>query len=173
MSSGGNVSGPPPPPPGPCPPPPPMMTPYQHPPVPPPFYTWGAQASAPAPTQPSLRSANPSSSSSSSVQPRPPSVSAPVRPAAVVTPARPGKDVDFTKHALDTVVAAAGAVHSQARTHNPELRETPHLRTSMAGVKRKGLAAELLAGGSSSYHVIWTQWWDTTMPQQLMTKVCS
>ena len=41
---------------------------------------------------------------------------------------RPGKDDDFTQHALDTVVAAAGAVASQARMTNPELKETPHIR---------------------------------------------
>ena len=79
--------------------------------------------------------------------------------------------MDFTQHALDTVVAAAGAVASQARAINPDLRESPHIRTGLAGVKRKGLASELLAFKSDSYHVGWTNLWDTVMPSELMAKV--
>ena len=182
------TSNPPPAPPGPCPPPPPMMTPYQYP-APPPFYTWGAQTPAPpapskpapaAPNQstpylpsyapsPNLSTVSPSPRPLSAQSTRPVSSFLPPRP-AVVAPVRPGRDADFTQHALDTVVAAAGAVHHQARSHNPELRETPHLRQSLAGVKRRSLAGELLAGGADSHHTSWTQWWDTVMPQQLMTK---
>jgi len=90
-----------------------------------------------------------------------------------VTPVKPGRHDDFTQHALDTVVAAAGAVASQARLTNPELRETPHIRTGLAGVKRKGLATELLSQRSDSYHVSWTSHWDSVMPQQLLAKAQS
>ena len=41
---------------------------------------------------------------------------------------RPGKDSDYTQHALNTVVAAAGAVHNQARASNPAICERPHIR---------------------------------------------
>ena len=41
---------------------------------------------------------------------------------------RPGKDGDWTQHALDTVVAAAGVAATNARVANPEIRETPHIR---------------------------------------------
>ena len=57
------------------------------------------------------------------------------------------------------MVAAAGAVASQARIRDPELRETPHIRAGLAGVKRKGLASELLAHRSDSYHLSWTSLW--------------
>ena len=67
-------------------------------------------------------------------------------------------------------MAAAGAVASQARMTNPELRETPHIRTGLAGVKRKGLASELLAQRSDSYHLAWTSLWDTPMPQELLAR---
>ena len=91
-------------------------------------------------------------------------------PPVLQTLLRPGKHDDFTQHALDTVVAAAGAVASQARMRDPELRETPHIRAGLAGVKRKGLASELLAHRSDSYHLSWTSLWDTPMPQQLLDK---
>ena len=41
----------------------------------------------------------------------------------------------------------------------------------MAGVKRKGLASELLAARADSYHTSWASAWDTLMPSELMTKV--
>ena len=41
---------------------------------------------------------------------------------------RPGRDSDYTQHALNTVVAAAGAVHNQARASNPAICERPHIR---------------------------------------------
>ena len=44
-------------------------------------------------------------------------------------------------------------------------------RTSVAGVKRKGLASELLAARADSYHTSWVSAWDTLMPSELMTKV--
>lgn len=45
------------------------------------------------------------------------------------------------------------------------------LRTSVAGVKRKGLASELLAARADSYHTSWVNGWDTLMPAELMAKV--
>ena len=45
-----------------------------------------------------------------------------------------------------------------------------HCRTGLCGVKRKGLATELLAGRSDSYHQSWASLWDTVMPQELMAK---
>ena len=71
------------------------------------------------------------------------------------------------------MVAAAGAVASQARLSNPSLRETPHLRAGLAGVKRKGLATELLSQRADSYHLSWTSLWDTLMSQQLLSKAQS
>ena len=44
-------------------------------------------------------------------------------------------------------------------------------RTGLAGVKRKGLATELLSVKADSYHICWTRLWDTQMPAQLMAKV--
>ena len=41
----------------------------------------------------------------------------------------------------------------------------------MAGVKRKGLASELLAARADSYHTSWVNAWDTLMPAELMAKV--
>ena len=38
------------------------------------------------------------------------------------------------------------------------------------GVKRKGLATELLAHRSDSYHLAWTSLWDTAMPEQLLAR---
>ena len=49
--------------------------------------------------------------------------------------------------------------------------ETFVTRTSVAGVKRKGLASELLAARADSYHTSWVSAWDTLMPSELMTKV--
>ena len=43
-------------------------------------------------------------------------------------------------------------------------------RTALSGVKRKGLASELLAQRSDSYHQSWTSLWDTEMPQDLLVK---
>ena len=43
-------------------------------------------------------------------------------------------------------------------------------RTGLSGVKRKGLASELLAQRSDSYHQSWTSLWDTDMPQDLLVK---
>ena len=43
-------------------------------------------------------------------------------------------------------------------------------RTGLAGVKRKGLATELLAHRSDSYHLAWTSLWDTAMPEQLLAR---
>ena len=45
------------------------------------------------------------------------------------------------------------------------------IRTSVAGVKRKGLASELLAARADSYHTSWVNAWDTLMPAELMAKV--
>lgn len=162
--SGVPPSCPPPPPPVGGPPLPPMFS--QFPPVPPPFYTWGPPAPspthhlppAPAPVQaPDLKMTQ---------RNLVPSISSP----AVVPPVRPGKDGDWTQHALDTVVAAAGVAATNARVANPEIRETPHIRTGLAGVKRKGLATELLSVKADSYHICWTRLWDTQMPAQLMAK---
>ena len=44
-------------------------------------------------------------------------------------------------------------------------------RTSVAGVKRKGLASELLAAKADSYHTSWVNAWDTLMPAELLAKV--
>ena len=54
-----------------------------------------------------------------------------------------------------------------------DLRETQKLRPvgGLAGVKRKGLASELLSARSDSYHLSWAATWDTCMPQELMAKV--
>ena len=54
-----------------------------------------------------------------------------------------------------------------------DLRETQKLRPvgGLAGVKRKGLASELLSARSDSYHLSWAATWDTSMPQELMAKV--
>ena len=41
----------------------------------------------------------------------------------------------------------------------------------LAGVKRKGLASELLSARSDSYHLGWAATWDTSMPPDLMAKV--
>ena len=41
----------------------------------------------------------------------------------------------------------------------------------MAGVKRKGLASELLAAKADSYHTSWVSAWDTLMPAELLAKV--
>ena len=50
------------------------------------------------------------------------------------------------------------------------LMMTLHCRTGLSGVKRKGLATELLAHRSDSYHQSWSSLWDTLMPQELMAK---
>ena len=47
---------------------------------------------------------------------------------------------------------------------------TRHFRTGLSGVKRKGLATELLAHRSDSYHQSWSSLWDTVMPQELLAK---
>lgn len=156
-------SCPPPPPPG-GPPLPPMFS--QFPPVPSPFYTWGA----PAPTQAPTLAPAPAPAHAPDINMTQKNLVTPIASSAVVPPVRPGKVADWTQHALDTVVAAAGVAASNARVANPEMRETPHIRTGLAGVKRKGLATELLSVKSDSYHISWTRLWDTQMPAQLMAK---
>jgi len=156
-------SCPPPPPPG-GPPLPPMFS--QFPPVPSPFYTWGA----PAPTQAPTLAPAPAPVHAPDINMTQRNLVTPIASSAVVPPVRPGKVADWTQHALDTVVAAAGVAASNARVSNPEMRETPHIRTGLAGVKRKGLATELLSVKSDSYHISWTRLWDTQMPAQLMAK---
>ena len=86
----------------------------------PPFYSWGSALPPPSQPKPHVNKF--------SIPPRKPQVNA-----------------DFTQHALNTVVAAAGAIASKS---NPSLKETPHIRTGLAGVKRKALATELLSSDS-------------------------
>jgi len=90
--------------------------------------------------------------------------------AKAIPPRKPPQNADFTKHALDTVVAAAGAVAKNALENNPNLKETPHIRTGLAGVKRKALATELLSAKAGSYHLQWTSCWDCPMPPELLSK---
>jgi len=139
--------GPPPPPP----PPPysPYAPPYGYAPIPPPFYSWGSNA--PPPPQPPVKITLTSFSKS-------------------IPPCKPAKNVDYTQHALNTVVAAAGAVAANALKNNPNLKETPHIRTGLAGVKRKALATELLSNKAGSYHLDWTTGWDCPMPPELVSK---
>ena len=89
----------------------------------PPFYSWGSTLPPPSQPKPHV--------SKFSIPPR-----------------RPQVNADFTQHALNTVVAAAGAIASNALKSNPSLKETPHIRTGLAGVKRKALATELLSSNS-------------------------
>jgi len=141
------------PPAGPPPPPPlpysPYVPQYGYAPIPPPFYSWGSNA--PPPPQPPVKNPLPSFTKS-------------------IPPCKPPKDVDYTQHALNTVVAAAGAVATNALRNNPNLKETPHIRTGLAGVKRKALATELLSSKAGSYHLDWTTAWDIPMPPELVSK---
>jgi len=139
---------------GPPPPPPPFpyspyVPPYGYAPIPPPFYAWGSNA--PPPPQPPVKN---------------PILSVPKS----IPPCKPPKNADFTQHALNTVVAAAGAVATNAIKNNPNLKETPHIRTGLAGVKRKALATELLSSKAGSYHLHWTSAWDMPMPPELLSK---
>ena len=117
-------------PPLPPPPPPPPYSPYPSQygfaPMSAPFYSWGS--SVPPPPTPPVPVKNHTGSSFPKAIP----------------PCKPSKNADFTQHALNTVVAAAGAVATNALKNNPNLKETPHIRTGLAGVKRKALATELL-----------------------------
>eukprot|EP00092_Neocalanus_flemingeri_P036611 GFUD01039864.1.p1 GENE.GFUD01039864.1~~GFUD01039864.1.p1 ORF type:complete len:412 (-),score=121.55 GFUD01039864.1:60-1295(-) len=139
---------------GPPPPAPPLpyspyVPPYGYAPMPPPFYSWGSNA--PPPPQPPVKN------------------SMPVIPKSI-PPCKPSKNADFTQHALNTVVAAAGAVATNAMKNNPNLKETPHIRTGLAGVKRKALATELLSPKAGSYHLHWTSAWESPMPPELLSK---
>ena len=44
------------------------------------------------------------------------------------------------------------------------------IRTGLAGVKRKGLANELMGGSATSHHINWTRLWDVNMSDELMAK---
>jgi len=142
----------------PPPPPPPLLPPlpysanppsYSYPPIPAPFYSWGSNV--PPPPQPPVKN-------NISVFPK------------AIPPCKPPRNADFTQHALNTVVAAAGAVATNAIKNNPSLKETPHIRTGLAGVKRKALATELLSNKAGSYHLEWTNAWDCPMPPELLSK---
>jgi len=142
----------PPPPPPPLPPPPPFTPyppPYGYAPMPAPFYSWGSSVPA---------------------QPQPPVLKSVSFIPKAIPPCKPPKNADFTQHALNTVVAAAGAVATNAIKNNPSLKETPHIRTGLAGVKRKALATELLCNKAGSYHLEWTAAWDSPMPPELLSK---
>ena len=106
------------------------------PPFPAPFYSWGAAPPPPAPP------------------------TAPAAETRAVPPSKPGPGADYTRHALDTVAAAAEAVASK----QDRLPRGPGL----AGVKRPGLAGELLAGGAAVHHTGWVELWDTEMPAELV-----
>ena len=75
--------------------------------------------------------------------------------------------------------ATPPSVSGHISGERPEGSEEPFLlvnifvfyRTSVAGVKRKGLASELLAAKADSYHTSWVNAWDTLMPAELLAKV--
>lgn len=103
----------------------------------------------------------------SSLPPPPP----PPTPAPIMPPVKPTQQCsDFLQHALDTVTQAQG----HAARHHQDVAQTVLPQTNpqggLRGVKRKGLAVDLLSAKAGSHHLDWVSKWDTSMPPELLAK---
>ena len=84
---------------------------------------------------------------------------------------RPGRST--TRPGPATPPSVSGRTSGETGSEEPvqSVDTSVFFRTSMAGVKRKGLASELLAAKADSYHTSWVSAWDTLMPAELLAKV--